>query len=389
MEKINICRSIMADYEGRTGLSSNKDNTCRYLWTDAYAVFNYLELYRQTENQDYLGKAHLLIEDVHMTLGRYQQNDSRDGWISGLIDEEGKKHPTIGGLRIGKKMHERKPNQPYDADKEWDRDGQYFHYLSKWMYALCCTSQFTSNINYSLWAIELAKTAFDKFTYTKNAEKKQIYWKMSIDLTYPLVKTMGHHDPLDGLVTYLYLQHVLIESNNALPKVSLDVEIKDFEIICDSMSWATSDALGIGGLLNNGCTLTKLLVTKKCSGYESMLLKILQDVELGIIHYLHTDELQKSAAYRLAFRELGLSIGLHALELMKRMIEENTDTISNQDKIQACIDRLLRYKIIADRIENYWLAYITKSKHMWKEHRDINSIMLVTSLIPRTFLSCI
>ena len=33
-----------------------------------------------------------------------------------------------------------------------------------------------------------------------------MYWKMSIDLTRPLVPSMGQHDPLDGLVTYNELQ---------------------------------------------------------------------------------------------------------------------------------------------------------------------------------------
>lgn len=33
-----------------------------------------------------------------------------------------------------------------------------------------------------------------------------MYWKMSIDLSSPLVPSMGQHDPLDGLITYLQLQ---------------------------------------------------------------------------------------------------------------------------------------------------------------------------------------
>jgi hypothetical protein len=45
-------------------------------------------------------------------------------------------HPTRGGLRIGKQLPERRPGEPYDPQVEWDRDGQYFHYLTKWMHAL-------------------------------------------------------------------------------------------------------------------------------------------------------------------------------------------------------------------------------------------------------------
>jgi hypothetical protein len=43
----------------------------------------------------------------------------------------------VGGLRIGKPLKERGANEPIDESLEWDRDGQYFHYLTKWMHALC------------------------------------------------------------------------------------------------------------------------------------------------------------------------------------------------------------------------------------------------------------
>lgn len=36
---------------------------------------------------------------------------------------QGRVHPTIAGLRIGKKLPERGPEEPYDAEEEWDRDG--------------------------------------------------------------------------------------------------------------------------------------------------------------------------------------------------------------------------------------------------------------------------
>ncbi len=39
-------------------------------------------------------------------------------------------------MRIGKPLNERKPSEPFDERLEWDRDGQYYHYLTKWMHAL-------------------------------------------------------------------------------------------------------------------------------------------------------------------------------------------------------------------------------------------------------------
>ena len=84
---------------------------------------------------------------VHQVLGKHRPDESVQGWLSGLGEDEGHKHPTIGGLRIGKKLPERKPSEAYDDRLEWDRDGQYYHYVTKWMHALIClgTSSRMSN----------------------------------------------------------------------------------------------------------------------------------------------------------------------------------------------------------------------------------------------------
>lgn len=47
------------------------------------------------------------------------------------VKKEGKRHPTMGGLRIGKTLAERGPSEVFDENREWDRDGQYYHYLTK------------------------------------------------------------------------------------------------------------------------------------------------------------------------------------------------------------------------------------------------------------------
>ena len=118
------------------------------------------------------------------------------GWINGQSDSEGKLHPTSGGLRIGKKLPERQPNDPYDDDQEWDRDGQYYHYITKWMHALNCVTRSTGDKTFNALAAEMVKGTHDKFTYGLGS--KRMYWKMSIDLSRPQVHSMGHHDPLDG-----------------------------------------------------------------------------------------------------------------------------------------------------------------------------------------------
>jgi len=120
----------MNSFAYRTGLSSDLKPR-RYLWTDAFAVCNFLELYRKGFGEKYRNLALKLVDQVHFILGRHRDDDVRKGWISGLNDEEGFKHPTIGGLRIGKPLPERKPDEPLDEYLEWEWDGQYYHYLMR------------------------------------------------------------------------------------------------------------------------------------------------------------------------------------------------------------------------------------------------------------------
>jgi rhamnogalacturonyl hydrolase YesR len=160
-----LVKEFMIKFAYQTGLLPGKKPK-RYLWTDAFAVCNFLGLYRQTGEEKYKELALRLVDQVHQVLGKHREDDHRKGWISGLDEEEAKKYPTIGGLRIGKPLPERKPGEPLDTILEWERDGQYYHYLTKWMHALNRVSQVTGDPVYNKWAIELAKTAHVAFTYT-------------------------------------------------------------------------------------------------------------------------------------------------------------------------------------------------------------------------------
>src|SRR5690348_5420046 len=72
-------------------------NGLRYLWTDAFGVVLLVSLYEVLKEERFLDEAEWLVADVMRVLGRKR------------------------GIRIG---------------EESDRDGQYFHYLSMWLYAL-------------------------------------------------------------------------------------------------------------------------------------------------------------------------------------------------------------------------------------------------------------
>ncbi|MDH5515609.1 MAG: hypothetical protein OEY45_10670, partial [Gammaproteobacteria bacterium] len=177
-------RSIMLDYAAASGLSDSSREPRRYLWTDAFAVCNYLELYRQSGETSFLQLALKLVDQVHRTLGQHRKDSIHSGWLSGLDDVQARLHPTRGGLRIGKRLDERQPGEPVNESLEWDRDGQYFHYLTKWMHALNCVSRDTGMGIYNRWAMELARVTHAAFSYTPSTGgTRRMYWKMSIDLS--------------------------------------------------------------------------------------------------------------------------------------------------------------------------------------------------------------
>jgi hypothetical protein len=384
---LSVAREIMMEFADQTGLSSTGKAPRRYLWTDAFAVCNFLELYHQTGDEKCKDLALRLVGQVHDILGRHREDDPRTGWISGLQEEEGKRHPTKGGLRIGKKMNERRPGDPLDDELEWDRDGQYYHYLTKWMHALNRVSRATGDSTYNTWAMELAETVHARFTYVpRSGGQKRMYWKMSIDLSYPLVPSMGHHDPLDGFITYNQLQATAAKGPGKSTSLDLHAEINDMADICKGKNWVTDDPLGIGELLGSAYKVAQLIV----SGYfeRTDLLEVLLGSSLpGFELYARKNPLRAPADYRLAFRELGLSVGLHAVERLGRLIEGDPRHFKKKLPLHSGIETLIRYRSFSEIIEMFWLEDANQEAESWIAHRDINMVMLATSLAPDGYLT--
>jgi hypothetical protein len=285
-----IAAQLMSAFASRTGLYPASENQQRYLWTDAFAVCNFLELFDRTGDELYWRCATDLIDQVHQVLGRYRGDHVRQGWISGLDEQAGQHHPTKGGLRIGKPLKERQLGEPIDERLEWDRDGQYFHYLTKWMHALCRAAFVTGDPAYVALALELGAAAFIAFSQrSTSGDVVGIYWKMSTDLSRPLTYAMGLHDALDGFITLREVQHA---SSKIRPQ-------------------------------------------------------------------------------RLAFRELGLAIGLMAAPTI---IDRARGTRG-------------QYQSLADKIVSAWLPLARSPDELWRAHEDINDVMLATALVPETFLS--
>jgi hypothetical protein len=381
-----VAREIMMEFAALTGLSPAKKPPRRYLWTDAFAVCNFLGLYAQTGFEQYRDLAIRLVNQVHTVLGRHREDDARKGWISGLAEKEGERYPTKGGLRIGKKLNERKSGEPIDDRLEWDQDGQYFHYLTKWMHALNRMCSATGDFVYNRWAIELAKTAHSGFVYASPISGKRMYWKMSIDLSYPLVSSMGQHDPLDGLITYCQLQATAQKDPDRQTSADLFAEISDMADICAGRSWATDDPLGIGGLLSDAYRTARLMMNKNFE--RTGLLRTLLESSLeGLNVYTRDHPLRLPASYRLAFRELGLSIGLSAIEKIKRLIGQKGGCYIREGDLGSLVDSLSRYVELGETIVAFWLQEVNRESESWRDHLDINTVMLATSLAPDGYLT--
>jgi hypothetical protein len=381
-----LVKEAMLEFADRTGLASAGVAPRRYLWTDAFAVCNFLELYRQTSDARYKEFALRLVDQVHHILGRHRDDDLRTGWLSGLNEEEGSLHPTRGGLRIGKGAMERRSDEASDEQGEWDRDGQYYHYLTKWMHALDQVSTVTGDPTYRRWAIELAKTAHARFVYAARPDgEKRMYWKMSIDLSYPLVASMGHHDPLDGFITYLQLQ-AAAGGFRSSTELDLGAEIRDIAALCEGKRWETDDPLGIGELLSAAYRLAHLVLIEGRSEAD-LLDDLLGASLLSLRSGPSSDFLQFPAQYRLAFRELGLSIGLCAIEKLGDLIQQAPNDPGRTEHLRSRTGLLMHYLPLRERIENYWLDPANRQAETWTAHRDINMVMLATSLAPDAYLS--
>ena len=89
--------------------------------------------------------------------------------------------------------------------------------------------------------------------------------------------------------------------------------------------------------------------------------------------------LRLPAARRLAFRELGLAIGLGVLE--------RDAWQAALARVRASIARLSRYVALRAGIEAFWLRPEHRRVDSWLEHENINDVMLATSLQPEGFVT--
>ena len=136
-------------------------NGLRYLWTDAFGVVLLVSLYHELQDERYLAEAEWLVAEVERVLGRPR------------------------GLRIGEAP---------------DRDGQYFHYLAMWLYALDRLGRVRPS--YREKALDLVRQIHPAFVRPGVG----VVWKMREDLSGPYPGYgLGALDPFHGYVVYRLL----------------------------------------------------------------------------------------------------------------------------------------------------------------------------------------
>jgi hypothetical protein len=141
-------------------------NGLRYLWTDAFGVVLYISLYRHSGERRWLDEAEALVAEVERVLGRPR------------------------GIRIGEAP---------------DRDGQYFHYLAMWMFALARLGDELPE--YRERGIELVRQVHDAFVLPGRG----VVWKMAEDLSAPYPGYgLGAMDAFDGYVSYRLLDETAL-----------------------------------------------------------------------------------------------------------------------------------------------------------------------------------
>ena len=171
-------------------------NGLRYLWTDAFGVVLLVSLADELGDQRFLDQAEWLVAAVNRVLGRRV------------------------GIRIG---------------EEPDRDGQYYHYLAMWLFALWRLGQVRPQ--YHTQAVELARSIHPRFVVPGVG----VRWKMLENLSGPYPPYgLGALDPIHGLVVY-----------RLLDSAALADEIAQMQAIVQSAysRLYVSQDLGLGMLL--------------------------------------------------------------------------------------------------------------------------------------------
>ena len=237
-------------------------NGLRYLWTDAFGVVLLVSLYEELKEERFLDEAEWLVADVMRVLGRKR------------------------GIRIG---------------EEADRDGQYFHYLSMWLYALYVLGRLKPE--YRERGIALARDIHRPFV----VPGRGVIWKMKEDLSGPYPGYgFGALDAFDGYVSYRLLDEQGLAEEIAEMKEIIDETAGNLVITQD---------LGLGMML----WMSQFFPEEKWAELQRRRsLAMLDRMWVDEGYFCREPYLPEM---RFAFTNYGVSVGLQAVDAMPDRVD--------------------------------------------------------------------
>lgn len=237
-------------------------NGLRYTWTDAFGVVLLVSLYAELGEQRFLDEAEWLVSEVERVLGRPR------------------------GVRIGEAP---------------DRDGQYFHYLAMWLYALAVLARHRPA--YRTKGINLVRQIHSAFV----VPGRGVVWKMKEDLSAPYPGYgFGALDAFDGYVSY-----------RCLDEQALAREIADMRALIDASAarLTITQDLGLGMMLwlSHFFPAEDWAVTQRRRSV-AMLDRMWHDDG----YFSREPELPYM---KFAFTNYGVSVGLQAVQAMPEQVQ--------------------------------------------------------------------
>jgi len=252
-------------------------NGRRYLWTDAFGVVLLVSMYKHLHDEGYLDEAEWLVSEVTRVLGRQR------------------------GIRIGEAS---------------DRDGQYFHYLAMWMFALARLGDLKPEYRHQ--GVKLAHDIHRAFVIPDTG----VFWKMKEDLSGPYPGFgLGSLDAFDGYVSYRLLDEHALAPEIAEMQALVNRDYKDLSIDQD---------LGLGMML----WLAHFFPDESWANVQSpRALAMLDRMWVDPPGYFCRAQALRHVKF--AFTNYGVSLGLQAVQRkLDRVIKVNSffDTYRSNDE---------------------------------------------------------
>jgi len=230
-------------------------NGLRYLWTDAFGVVLLVSLYDQLGEKAFLDQAEWVVAEVDRVLGRAR------------------------GIRIG---------------EEPDRDGQYFHYLAMWLFALAMLGRHIPR--YRQAGVALVQQIHDAFLIPGRG----VVWKMKEDLSGPYPGFgLGALDAFDGYVSYRILDERALAPQIEDMRTLIEKTAQDLVITQD---------LGLGMML----WMTHFFPEEQWARLQrTRCLDMLDRMWIGDGYFCREPNL---SGIKFAFTNYGVSVGLQSVD---------------------------------------------------------------------------